>query len=111
MNKLRIGLLLAALVPVLEGWAGTPKAIMFMLDGMRADAIEAVDMPNVNKLRFGTWQPGYKGCWTVTGQAVPDAAPNSAPNHVSLATGVTATKHRVMANGQTANGDYASCPT
>lgn len=111
MNKLRIGLLLAALVPVLEGWAGTPKAIMFMLDGMRADAIEAVDMPNVTKLRFGTWQPGYKGCWTVTGQSVPDAAPNSAPNHVSLATGVTASKHRVTANGQTASGDYASCPT
>ncbi len=111
MNKLRIGLLLAALVPALEGWAGTPKAIMFMLDGMRADAIEAVDMPNVNKLRFGTWQPGYKGCWTVTGQSVPDAAPNSAPNHVSLATGVTASRHRVTVNGQTAAGDYASCPT
>ncbi len=88
-----------------------PMVLMVMFDGMRADAIEAADMPNLTKLRNGTWQNGYKGAWTITGQTEPIAAPNSAPNHVSIATGVLSTKHGVSANGQIASGNYTQYPT
>ncbi len=100
-------------------WAATadgdaprrPMVLMVMFDGMRADAVEAADMPNIAKLRSGTWQAGYRCAWSLTGQTEPVAAPNSAPNHVSIATGVLAAKHGVSANGQTANGNYAQYPT
>ena len=88
-----------------------PMVLMVMFDGMRADAIEAAEMPNLTKLRTGTWQEGYKGAWSLTGQTEPVAAPNSAPNHVSIATGVFSTKHGVSANGQIANGNYAQYPS
>ena len=68
-------------------------------------------MPNLTKLRTGTWREGYKGAWSLTGQTDPIAAPNSAPNHVSIATGVLSTKHGVSGNGQTASGNYAQYPT
>ncbi|MBP5319912.1 MAG: alkaline phosphatase family protein [Kiritimatiellae bacterium] len=108
-----------ALSLLMSGWAAEaradgarrPMVLMVMFDGMRADAIEAARMPNLANLRAGAWQVGYRAAWTVTGQTVPDAAPNSAPNHVSLATGVVASKHGVSSNGSTAEGNYARYPT
>ena len=35
----------------------------------------------------------------------------SAPNHASIATGVSPSKHGVTANGKTASGNYAAYPT
>ena len=87
-----------------------PMAIHFMLDGLRADAVESGQMPNVVKLKKGTWQPGYAAAWTLFARTVPESTV-SAPNHVSIATGVTVAKHGVKDNGQTANGQYASYPT
>ena len=91
--------------------ARRPMALMVMFDGLRADAIESGQMPNVAALKSGTWQAGYNGAWSVTAQTAPGANPSSAPNHVSIATGVTPAKHGVTANGQTASGDYATYPT
>jgi len=87
------------------------KAIMFMLDGLRADVLDTAYAPNIAKLRNGTWQPGYRGLWSRAGQTVPDAAPSSAANHTALATGVIAAKHGVVKNGLTKSGNYSQWPT
>ena len=88
-----------------------PMALMVMFDGLRADGIESGAMPNLTALRNGTWQAGYNGAWSVTGQLAPGAKTVSAPNHVSIATGVTPSKHGVTANGQTSSGNYSTYPT
>ncbi|MBR4418111.1 MAG: alkaline phosphatase family protein, partial [Victivallales bacterium] len=88
-----------------------PKALLIMLDGFRADAMDNMPIPNINKLRNGTWQPGYKGACSVTGWNLEDARPSSAANHASIATGVTAAKTKVYNNGDTKNGNYAEWPS
>ena len=88
-----------------------PKVLMIMVDGLRADAMETQYMPNLAKLRRGEWQSGYSAAWSLTAQIAPGAAPSSAPNHVSIATGVPPSKHGVTANGETSGGDYATYPT
>ena len=88
-----------------------PKALLIMLDGFRADAMDNMPIPNINKLRNGTWQPGYKGACSVTAWNLEDARPSSAANHTSIATGVTAAKTKVYNNGETKNGNYAEWPS
>ena len=83
-----------------------PKALIIMIDGMRADAYDNIPMPNLEKLRAGKWHPNYKAAFSLTGYNIEDARPNSAPNHASIATGVTATKHKVFKNGQTKDGNF-----
>lgn len=90
--------------------AGTPKALVIMLDGTRADVVDAAATPNLHKLIAGQWQPGYHGAYADNARSLSDARPNSAPNHTAIATGVTAAKHKVFNNGQTPNGDYQHYP-
>ena len=91
--------------------ARKPKALLVMLDGARADAIDTARMPAVQSVRDGAWAPGYAGAWSLFGQNVPDARPSSAANHTAISTGVNAAKSRVFSNGQTKDGDYAHWPT
>jgi len=88
----------------------TPKAVMFMLDGCRADALMAARTPNIDRLLSGKWQPGYRCAWSFSGLALADARPSSAANHVALATGVNAARSHVWENGQIKNGAYTNCP-
>ena len=90
---------------------GTPKALMIMVDGMRADAVENMRLPALQALRAGRWQPGYSGFSTLTAQTIPDARPSSAANHAAIATGVTAEKTKVYKNGDTPKGDFARWPS
>ncbi len=86
-----------ALLGLLSAWADgekRPMALMVMFDGLRADGIESGYMPNVEKLRNGTWQKGYKAAWTVSAQITPGAVPSSAPNHASIATGYGPSRNR-----------------
>ena len=73
-----------------------PKAILIMLDGVRADAIMNASTPNIDRLMAGKWRPGYTCAWSLTGQPVRDAPADSAPNHSSIATGACARKHGVQ---------------
>lgn len=91
--------------------AGEKKSLLIMLDGLRSDTMYSVPTPVMDTVRDGTWAPGYKAAWTYEAHTNLDSAPNSATNHVSIATGVTATKHGVLNNGQTKNGNYAEFPT
>ena len=89
-----------------------PMALMIMVDGMRADAVETQYMPNLARLRNGEWQSGYKVAWSLDAQIAPGSIPSSAPNHVSIATGVPPSKHKVTRNGETASkGEFATYPT
>ena len=89
-----------------------PMALLIMVDGMRADAVGTQYMPNLARLRNGEWQPGYKAAWSMDAQIAPGAIPSSAPNHVSIATGVPPSKHKVTKNGETASkGDFTNYPT
>lgn len=78
--------------------ARRPMALVIMWDGMRADAVVNADVPNVRKLAFGTWQPGYKGAWSFCGKPIEDARPYSFSNHASIMNGVTRQKHGVSFN-------------
>ena len=91
--------------------AGEKKALLIMLDGLRADAAYSAATPVLDSLRDGSWAKNYQGAWTFQAHSIQDSAPNSATNHVAIATGVTATKHGVFENGNTAKGNYAEYPT
>ena len=104
------------LAACLAGFASTaadrrPMALLVMFDGLRADALEAADLPAVESLRTGTWAADYHGAWTLAGQNVPDARPSSAANHTAIFTAVNAAKSGVYDNGQTKNGHYDAWPT
>ena len=88
-----------------------PMALLIMLDGLRADGIGNACTPNIDRLIGGRWMPGYECAWSMSGRTIADAAPNSAPNHTSIATGVDAAKHGVSGNGRTKLGNYADYPT
>lgn len=91
--------------------APSPKAIMIMVDGLRADAMENAPMRNLLRLRDGKWQSGYKGFCSTSGLTLHDARPSSAANHATIATGVSAAKTRVFKNGDTPNGNFAEWPS
>ena len=40
---------------------------MLMLDGLRADAVESGQMPNLVRLQKGEWHAGYGCAWTLSG--------------------------------------------
>ena len=107
---LAIASVLSLAVPALAD-AKRPMALMIMVDGMRADAVETQYMPNLAKLRNGEWQTGYKAAWSMDAQIAPGSIPSSAPNHVSIATGVSPSKHKVTKNGDTSKGDFENYPT
>ena len=93
-----------------SGCAKRPMAVMFLLDGLRADALANACTPNIDRLAAGTWRPGYRGEWTLSGQTLADARPSSAANHAAILTGCDATRTKVFANGQIKAGAYGDCP-
>lgn len=108
-----VAALFAAMAPLVSYADGEkrPMALVVMVDGLRADAIESGEMPNVERLREGKWQVGYKAAWSVTGQIAPGSAPSSAPNHVSIATGVNPATHGVTSNSILENGTPSAVAT
>ena len=86
-------------------------ALVIMVDGMRADAVQSGEMPHLERLRAGKWQAGYRTAWSLTGQITPGSAPSSAPNHVSIATGYTPTTHGLVSNSQLEGGVFTAKPT
>ena len=109
----RIGL--AGVTAVLAGLSALaaerrPKALLIMLDGVRADAIVNACTPNLDRLMAGQWRPGYTCAWSLSGQTVFDANPDSAPNHSSIATCACAAKHGVQRTGDMKGARFAEWP-
>jgi hypothetical protein len=80
------------------GEACRPKALVIMLDGLRGDAVENLEMPHLQRLIAGKWQPGYKCAWSLGANTVRDGSTESAPNHVAIATGMTVKKTGISWN-------------
>ena len=99
------------MLPAFADGAKRPMTLVVMVDGLRADAVETGEMPNLERLRAGKWQPGYKSAWSVTGEITPGSAPSSAPNHVSIATGYTPAQHGVTDNSKLEGGTASLKPT
>ena len=74
------------------GGATAPKALVVMIDGMRADTVDNGFAPNIKRLADGQWQSGYRGAWSLSASALRDGTTESAPNHVGIATGMTVKK-------------------
>ena len=91
--------------------ASRPMALVVMLDGCRADAVQNATAPNLRMLAEGRWRPGYRCAYSLTACTIPDGPTHSAPNHASIATGVTAAKTNVRSNREFGNCDYAKWPS
>ena len=89
----------------------TPKSLVIMLDGVRSDALLAAATPFLDKLTAQKWHPEYRCFYSFCARPIPDAPTDSAPNHAAIATGVTAAKNLVTANGQIAKGNYQQYPS
>ena len=68
MKRVIICALLAVTVRAIA--APAPKALVVMLDGFRADAVENACAPNMQRLVAGKWQPGYGCAWSFTAKTV-----------------------------------------
>ena len=49
-----------------------PKALVIMLDGMRADTVDNGLAPNIKALADGKWQPCYHGAWSLSANTLRD---------------------------------------
>ena len=94
MKKLLLGIALTAAL----GVSAAPKVLVYMLDGARADALEAVNHPVWRALKENRWAEGYHTAWSVTAGNEPFVLPASAPNHGVIATGRLARHHKVLDN-------------
>jgi len=91
--------------------ASSKKALLIMLDGLRSDAMYSAPTPNLDSLKDGSWAEGYKSAYTLQAHTNLDSPPSSATNHVAIATGVTATKSKVVYNGDFSKGNFADYPS
>ncbi len=110
MSKIFFGLCAASAL-VAGAAAPKPTAMIVMVDGLRADAVENLPMANLLKLGEGRWRPGYRGAISLEGRNLDDARPSSAANHSAIATGVTAKKTGIYKNGDTKKGNFAEWPS
>lgn len=101
--SIRFCLIAAVVSAMTAGGASAPKALVVMLDGMRADTVDNGFAPNVKRLADGKWQPGYRGAWSLCASTLRDGTTESAPNHVGIATGMTATKSGIDWNPDLVN--------
>ncbi len=91
--------------------ARIPKALVVMLDGVRADVVDNGFAPNLKMLADGKWQPGYKGAWSPYAHTIRDGSTESAPNHVAIATGMTSKKSGIAWNSDLVCHQGTTLPT
>ena len=89
-----------------------PKSLVVAFDGARSDALRFAETPHVDSLIAGTWAEGYQGAYTPFAETVRDGDSYSAPNHVSMMTGVGVASHGVTDNSDASmqGGNYAAHP-
>ena len=92
MKKLFVGIILTAAL----GVSAAPKVLIYMLDGARADVMEATDTPAWKMLKENRWADGYHTAWSVTAVNEPFVLPGSAANHTTISTGKFAKNHKVL---------------
>ena len=97
-----------AVVPALAlgGAERRAMSLVLMVDGLRVDAPGNLNMINYSMLQNNRWHPEYRALFADNCRTVPDAVPDSAPNHAAIITGVNAAKNRVFANRTTMKGNF-----
>ena len=103
-------LLFCLAITAAAGLFAAPKVLVYMLDGARADALEAVNHPVWQALKANRWADGYKTAWSVTAGNEPFVVPASAPNHAVIATGKLAKHHKVFNNRTSSTRTSATPP-
>lgn len=91
--------------------ARSPRVLVYMLDAVRADAMEAVNPPIWKKLKENRWAEGYRAAWSVAAEIEPYAETNSGPNHVTIATGMLLRSHHIANNDTIWSFNDAATPT
>ncbi len=104
----KIAALFLMLLGALSCAAGEKRALVYMLDGMRADMIET--SPVWQDLKANRWAEPYRALWSVDASNDPYTKTNSAPNHTLIATGFSADVHKVTDNKFLGNFDAAAAP-
>ena len=104
----KIVALLLMLLGALSCVAGEKRALVYMLDGMRADMIET--SPVWQDLKADRWAEPYRALWSVDASNDPYTKTNSAPNHTLIATGRSADAHKVTDNKFFGNFDAEAAP-
>ena len=92
MKKLFVGIVLT----VALGVSAAPKVLIYMLDGARADVMEATNTPAWKMLKENRWADGYHTAWSVTAVNEPFVLTGSAANHTTISTGKFAKNHKVL---------------
>ncbi len=104
-------LLLLIVLSVVPCFAGQKKALVYMMDGMRADMMETLNAPIWQALKDGKWAESYKSTWSIDASNEPFLPANSAPNHTAIATGHLVKNHKVTDNGTFNNYDRTAAPS
>ncbi len=111
LRKRIVILLFSGIMALLPCRAGTRKVLVYMLDGMRADMMEAVNAPIWQALKENRWAESYRAAWSVDASNEPFLPTNSAPNHTAIATGRLFADHKVGDNKTFDNYDPDHAPT
>jgi len=91
-------------------FAGEKKALIYMMDGLRADLAENLNAPIWKALKGNTWSDSYRSAWSVDAGNDIFQPPNSAPNHASIVTGQYAKLHKVTNNKTFVQYDADAAP-
>ena len=91
--------------------AGNKKALVYMIDGMRADMMETLNAPIWQSLKDNKWVDSYKSAWSIDASNEPNLPTNSAPNHTAIATGRLVKDHKVTDNGTFDKYDREAAPS
>ena len=91
--------------------SAAPKVLVYMLDGARADVLEATGAPAWKALKENRWAEGYHTAWSVTAGNEPYVLPASAPNHAVIATGKLAKHHQVLNNRDEYSNKFSQSAT
>lgn len=89
----------------------SPKVLVYMLDGARADGMVNFQIPTWKTLTENKWAKGYHTAWTLQATTCPDVLPASGPNHTTAVTGLTAKKHKMISNAVYENYNGPALPT
>ena len=76
--------------------ADNPKALVLLMDGARADVVFNMKTPVLQSLLNGAWQDGYNCNYVYNMQTAFGCEASSSGNHVSMMTGVAASRHNVL---------------
>ena len=109
MMKKTIFALLVSLACVV--YSGEKKALVYMMDGLRADIAELVNAPAWKSLKENSWAENYNAVWSIQAANELYLPTSSASNHTCIAVGRYVEEHKVQGNKLFSQYDEKAAPT